>query len=1625
MQRKFQHTFTKSKMNKDLDARLLGADEYRDGINIAVSRAEADDVGALENILGNEILSSLGVNNIPVTNLSALPTSRTNTSSIQNLMSRIIGWNINENTNKIYLFITNYQDNSDNQLDNFCAIQSVQRIVLVDTVTSNTSTIVEGRFLNFSINSPILDSVMLEDILFWTDNRNQPRCINVNTAEANTDYYFSEDHISQAKYYPSKPIELSQTTTVQGTLTTATGPKTAGDLYYNSVYAPLMVKLSDLTEAQKSLLTNSTGLRAYIISSAGSRKNDVINFTVADAYQTPEGGSYTFPAPWYKCWLIHADRDLSNFAANVTTPYGTESPITIGFIEETSKDVSSPWLKESQVKLQLGQVNANNNAYYTNTTLTGSYIDNVATSIYQEGRRANPIVGLEAYNLQGKFPTNIGTAQNAYCRITHPKLDPNIYYVIINTSPVAGNTVGRYFGTAIMSSLENGGTMTNVADMSALLSTGDIVSVHWPNKNYDANFAGDPIYLEDKFVRFAYRFRYDDGQHSLISPFTQEVFIPKQGGYFQKEIGKIKSKGNDQNNYIDQLNRSGQTTINDEIMENEITQIKLKIPCQFPLNKIVDQLKVNEIDILYKESMSSNIMLVESIDVNDASVADNTTNYLEYSYDSKEPIRTLRSAETTRVYDQIPVRAKTLASSGNRIILGNFYDRHSSPGRLNYYVGASSKFQPAELPVNPIGSTTSDDLKPALFNKNSFVAYKNHSLKQNRTYQVGLILQDKYGRSSDVIISNVEDESFLLDGPGTTYSLNPIRFGGSTIFHGYKDSTMNPLTAFSQIAGSPNTRSGIIDWPGDSLKMLFTRAIPYDLPLIKGYPGLFDDPIITTPSQNAGSNNAFYIPIVSGGINDNITTGMKVTYTLKSTGVSYDFRVLRVLNGGPPPPAGSGQNLITVTRENANSPTGTYGVQSAELPSYNAADIGTPVTFSFSDKVLGFDSYKVVVKQLEQDYYNVYMPSLLDGTPVVKPFDLNCTFVKNSTTATVDPIGTIEYRTFPLIEGMKVVAGTNTYFIQNIINYTEFELTTKALANYSATPAPLKDMGFGFFQPTQADITAGSIVTNISLVNAATGGGTGSGGKVSAIVDTSGVGATKKLIITMTSAGVNYAIGDKLTIPAKTVSGGSSAYPQIEFIITTGNLETASTNFSTQSSTGVLNTTTLLTDNANKIPPALEEASPVQVNYSTSEVDLIPRTAKQTNWTATANSPFYTTNDHTMPIFPLKTKLKVQTIGNFESLFKRGSYNGLYAADTDPPTAIIKNGFNMGQDSQIAKPSSEVEQVPAIYETSPTESNLEIFYETSTAGSIKELNNFIRSTLNYPAYISSYPGDSALQRIVLNESTAFDAGTGFENIATIQLRDQKGNLLNYHGGSQNIRNITISEPQYASGTTLGGTDSITLIKVNATDANMRFLIRVTSDFPGYNSQYFNINNIYFNINLEYKVDLGVATDIYNNYSIPVRLFIDNSAPVQGSDFIDDNTTVYYLKNDKPYIDPTAYLANGTTTAEWDNNNGGSTTLNSATNGGNASNTAQRANTNELVYEMLLTYSGGTSVNANSVEQSGLYLSDSGQLPGQILLATTGNSIIIDENINVKINAIDNNGFGLKTNISDFIIRFLP
>ena len=69
---------------------------------------------------------------------------------------------------------------------------------------------------------------LVENQLFWTDNRNQPRKINT---EKSLGYYTNEDQISVAKYAPYQPISVVKEVsagTYKGTMVDASSPGTIG-----------------------------------------------------------------------------------------------------------------------------------------------------------------------------------------------------------------------------------------------------------------------------------------------------------------------------------------------------------------------------------------------------------------------------------------------------------------------------------------------------------------------------------------------------------------------------------------------------------------------------------------------------------------------------------------------------------------------------------------------------------------------------------------------------------------------------------------------------------------------------------------------------------------------------------------------------------------------------------------------------------------------------------------------------------------------------------------------------------------------------------------------------------------------------------------------------------------------------------------------------------------------------------------------------------------------------------------------------------------------------------------------------------------------------------------------------
>lgn len=710
-----QNNFVQSKMNQDLDDRLIPPGQYRSAQNVAISRSQGEDVGALENIEGNNLIANSDLASIPHLD--------------------VIGYFVDTSQNNVYLFYTDYIDTSTGVISNFAPSTANCFIYSFNNESNGTFTkLIEGSFLNFSKNSPIYGISMIEDLLFFTDYRNQPRKINVTTAAGDNTYYQNEDQISVAKFAPVNPVRFV-------------------DMAYNN-------KL-------KSTISNPSQEFLPI-----------------------------------------------NMSSTTVAPIGSVTTATFTAINGTT------------------------------------YVPTVGSKIISQSNA----------NLNGKI-------------------------VLTATS------------TAV--------TFTG----AVTLVVGDDISFAQPNPDYDSSWSGDPDYVKDRFIRFSYRFKFDDGEYSIIAPFSQSCFVPKQSGYFIL-------------NDDEQTYRS--TVVS--FMENNATQVDLNI--EMPYANIETNLKVTDVEILYKESDQVAIKSVESIPitvVNTNMQANANSIVFTYKYLSTKPYKVLPEDQTTRVYDKVPVRAFSQETSSNRIIYGNFIDKHSSPDSLTYGLGFADKEKPPT-----VGALNANNIY-------SQIEYPNHTLKQNRNYQLGVVLADRYGRSSTTILSSKD----------VATEVGSIQYGNSTIYV--------PYTSWPLPSSTTNTNE-MYKWPGYSLSVLFnnkdgfTSAIP-TLPS-NGYPGTYV-PIgavgaLTIALGGSGYSDANNVA-TTGGSGSGLTVDVTVT-----TGAITGIEIAKMGEGY------TDGDTITVTGGGGNA-TATITLAEPNL--------------------LGWYSYKFVVRQTEQDYYNVYAPGILNGYP--------------------------------------------------------------------------------------------------------------------------------------------------------------------------------------------------------------------------------------------------------------------------------------------------------------------------------------------------------------------------------------------------------------------------------------------------------------------------------------------------------------------------------------------------------------------------------------------------------------------------------------------------------------------
>ena len=148
-----KNQFTGGKMNKDLDERLVPNGQYRDAMNIQVATSEGSDVGTAQNILGNLKISG--------------------GDSIKNPFNRVVGCIADEKNDTLYYLVWN--PNGD-YIFSLTKGKSA-RPILVD---------INKNVLKFEPTNAITGINVIDGMLFWTDNFNEPRKINIARCQAGT-----------------------------------------------------------------------------------------------------------------------------------------------------------------------------------------------------------------------------------------------------------------------------------------------------------------------------------------------------------------------------------------------------------------------------------------------------------------------------------------------------------------------------------------------------------------------------------------------------------------------------------------------------------------------------------------------------------------------------------------------------------------------------------------------------------------------------------------------------------------------------------------------------------------------------------------------------------------------------------------------------------------------------------------------------------------------------------------------------------------------------------------------------------------------------------------------------------------------------------------------------------------------------------------------------------------------------------------------------------------------------------------------------------------------------------------------------------------------------------------------
>ena len=689
-----KHNFTKGKMNKDLDERLVPNGEYRDALNVQVSTSEGSDVGTLQNILGNSLV--------------------TGQSFLDDMYS--IGSIADEKNDKLYYFVASKElvtSPNLNSLNGWSTSNAGSPRVGSGRHQFND----DGNYSHLQADDFILVDGQRYDVEIVIDSIDDGVGLGVNDG-FNYPRLMPQSQIGIAGTYKSSFIANTTATTrfkiyhyPHSNANASTS--TANTLTNGAIISYVSVKKSMSAIIEYDSKTNS--ITPVLVDTIGDvLKFGKLNNTITGINIIDDLLLWTDNVNEPKKINIarcKAGTDVSGLThTNLIVEGSDEGPIKEEHITVIKKPPTKSPNLDTITGVRTGRIEGN---------IKQQFHFHPSGNSYEEVVDGDEMwIGIDTGGSTG----NIGTALNlevgdilrVYSGYDAPTINPSTGLI---ETPIARLLIKEVHnsgdGTKRVTQAQNNFATSYPTDVIAYSHEAALrVSVasyvkHSSNNKYYFELEQEQVGIfERKFPRFACRYKYEDNEYSSVGPFSEVVFFP---GEFEYHPTEAYNKG----------------------MVNNLKELTLKdfVAADIPTDVV-------GIDLLYKNEFSPNIYVVKSIYKSDDEWdVTNTSKYNKYVIKTENVYAQIPSNQLIRPWDNVPKTALAQEVTGNRVVYGNYMQGYDLLG-----TGDSGEYK-----INPvINATRYERLMQPQGNE------PVHSVKSQRTYNLGVVYGDKYGRETPV-----------------------------------------------------------------------------------------------------------------------------------------------------------------------------------------------------------------------------------------------------------------------------------------------------------------------------------------------------------------------------------------------------------------------------------------------------------------------------------------------------------------------------------------------------------------------------------------------------------------------------------------------------------------------------------------------------------------------------------------------------------------------------------------------------------------------------------------------------------------------------------------------------------